>query len=61
MENTKDNIFAFIVGDLFVFSESLLTGAVEFGALSLKTLFIAILGGIGGMLGKWIWNQLIND
>ena len=60
MNINRDNIIAFIIGEIFVFSEKLMTEAIDFSILSFKTLFIAILGGVGGMFGKWLWNKLIN-
>ena len=56
-----DNILAFASGELLAFTSAGMSGVFEFGLLGLKTFFIAILGGLGGMIGKWIWNKLMKQ
>jgi hypothetical protein len=53
-----DNILAFMSGEILAFISAFWSGVFEFGMIGFKTFFIAALGGVGGMFGKWIWNKI---
>lgn len=64
-----DTIFAIITGDIVALGTGvfgvgiakikmiLMFGTMyEFGFLICKTFLLAVVGGFGGLLSKWIWN-----
>lgn len=52
-----NNILAFMSGEFLAFFSAAMSGVFEFGVLGIKTFFIAALGGVGGMFGKWVWDK----
>jgi len=54
----NEKVIAVVSAELLAFSIATLEGVFEFGLLGVKTFFIAVIGGLGGMFGKWIWNKI---
>lgn len=55
-----NNIPSILGGEIMAFITAAMSGVFEFGILTCKTFIIAVIGGIGGMFGKWIWNKFSN-
>lgn len=51
-QDRVDNILAWISG------EALVTGVLMFSGDLLKALLLGLVGGIGGLLGRWIWKKI---
>ena len=53
-----DNVLAVLGGETLAFGSAFLTGAFEFGLVGLKAFIVAVMGGLGGMFGKWLWSKI---
>ena len=54
MKSNLNNIIAVLGGETLLAITGIWNGVFEFGIISVKTLMLGVIGGAGGLLGKYI-------